>query len=289
MKKFRILVTGATSSLGLAVGRSIRSLSHHATGTTRTLGAGQASAVFDRLVYIDLENHSTIAALKGNFDALIHVAAVSHGSPEQLIRVTGEGTSVLIEKAISLGIPRFVLVSGMSVYGQVSVPVIRADTPISHSTPYGAAKWIAECSLNAARHRISGVSVRSPAIVGPQVSTQSHFLARVYARMLSGARTCELSNPDFKFNNVIHEETLADFLVSLALSDLKDFQYCPVGSFPDEPLENIIHRIAKHTGYTGTVSWITPTSPPFSIGLEDATRLGFQPILTSETLRRWLV
>lgn len=289
MKTFRFLVTGATSSLGLAVGRRIRSLSHHTTGTTRTKHHGVAPSIFDSLVCIDLEDHSTIDALKENYDAIIHIAAVSHGSPERLIRVTGEGTRVLIEKAISLGIPKFVLVSGISVYGQVSVPVITADTPISHGSPYGAAKWIAECSLNAARHRISGISVRSPAIVGPQVSTHSHFLARVYARMLSGTKTCELSNPDFRFNNVIHEDTLADFLVSLALSDMQDFQYCPVGSVPDEPLEHIINRIAKHTRYRGTVAWVAPTSPPFSIGLEDATRLGFRPISTSETLRRWLI
>jgi hypothetical protein len=107
--------------------------------------------------------------------------------------------------------------------------------------------------------------------------------------MRSGAEVCRLSNPDFRFNNVIHEDTLAEFLVDLALSNLKGFGYCPVGSVPDESLKEIIDQIARHTEYRGKVEWVTAGSSPFAIGLEDAVHHGFRPIATSETLRRWLI
>jgi nucleoside-diphosphate-sugar epimerase len=240
-------------------------------------------------VVVDLEEQSTIEALIGDFDAIIHVAAASYDTPERLMRITGVATGQLVEKAISLSIPRFVHVSGMSVYGQPSVSVVRSDTPVLHSSPYGAAKWAAECHLHEARQDIAGFSVRSPAIVGAHPLTHTHFLAKVHAHMCSDAKVCELSNPDFRFNNVIHEDTLAEFLVDLALSDLKGFGYCPVGSVPDESLREIIERIARHTGYRGKVEWVATESSPFAIGLDDAVHSGFHPISTSETIRRWLV
>ena len=289
MKPIRILVTGATSPLGLAVGRRIKTLSHHATGTVRASHSEAPKLLFDRLVVVDLEDPSTIDQLSGDFDAVIHIAAASYDTPERLMRITGTATGLLVEKAVSLGIPRFIHVSGISVYGQPTVPVVTADTPVSHSSPYGAAKWAAECYLHSAQHQIAGVSVRSPAIVGAHPLTHTHFLAKVHAHMRSGATVCELSNPEFKFNNVIHEDTLAEFLVDLALSELEGFGYCPVGSLPDENLKNLIQRIAEHTGYRGRVEWVASKTPPFAIGLEDALRLGFRPTTTSETLRRWLV
>jgi len=282
-------VTGATSPLGIAVGRRVKSLSHQAIGTVRRERSGIPSAFFDQFVVVDLEDQSTIEALNGNFDAIIHVAAASYDTPERLMRITGIATGHLVEKAISLSIPRFIHVSGMSVYGQPSESVVTADTPVLHSSPYGVAKWAAECYVHEAQHDIAGFSVRSPAIVGAHPLTHTHFLAKVHAHMRSGAEVCRLSNPDFRFNNVIHEDTLAEFLVDLALSDLKGFGYCPVGSAPDESLRRIIGRIAEHTEYRGRVEWVSAESPPFAIGLEDAIQRGFRPITTSETLRRWLI
>lgn len=282
-------MTGANSPLGLAVGRRIQQLSHHATGTIRAKQSEIPSSIFDRIVIVDLEDPSTINSLSGNFDAVIHVAAASYDTPERLMQITGIATGHLVERAVSLGIPRFIHVSGISVYGRPSVPVVTAETPVLHSSPYGAAKWAAECYLHEAQHDIAGFSVRSPAIVGAHPLTHTHFLAKVYAHMRSGAEVCKLSNPDFTFNNVIHEDTLAEFLVDLALSDLKGFGYCPVGSVPDESLREIIDRIARHTEYRGKVEWVAAESSPFAIGLEDAIQRGFRPITTSETLRRWLI
>lgn len=284
----RLLVTGATSSLGLAVGRSIKMLYHEATGTIRTENSKVPPSIFDRLVVVDLEAPSTIEELSGNFDAVIHIAAMSRGTPEQLVRVNGESTTLLIEKAVSLGVSRFILVSGISIYGQPTVPILTAKSPIRHSSPYGAAKWIAECSLSAAQSKISGVCVRSPAIVSANLERQHHFLSRVYAQMRSGSEVCELSNPEFRFNNVIHEDTLAEFLVHLATSDKRGFDYCPVGSIPDAFLKDIVEQLADHARYKGAIKWFEPQTAPFSIELEDAIRLGFRPIRTSETIRRWL-
>ena len=173
MKSNRILVTGATSPLGLAVGRRIKTLSHHGTGTIRAGRSELSNAVFDRLVVVDLEDASTIDRLSGDFDAVIHIAAASYDTPERLMRITGTATGLLVEKAVSLGIPKFIHVSGISVYGQPSVPVVTADTAVMHSSPYGAAKWVAECYLHSAQLQISGISVRSPAIVGAHPLTHT--------------------------------------------------------------------------------------------------------------------
>ena len=288
MRSRRVLVTGATSPLGLAIGRRLRALSHIAIGTVRSERPATFLPIYNRLIHVDLNEPSTIDSISGDFDGVIHVAAASHGSPELLMRVTGIATSLLIERAIKLGIPKFIHVSAISVYGTPSVPVVTANTQVLHSSPYGAAKWAAECYLHSARHLIAGVSVRSPGIVGAHPLGHSHFLARILSQMQSGATTCEVSNPEFRFNNVIHEDTLAEFLVDLALSDVDGFRSCPVGTVPNVVLRELINQIAEHVNYQGVIKWSTSQTPPFSIGIDDAVLLGFRPITTSETVTRWL-
>ena len=284
----RILVTGASSPLGRAVGRRLQREGVVSVGTIRSATKPGDLPMFDELAVVDFNDLSTLRNIYGDFEAVIHVAAASYGAPADLMRVTGIATDFLARVAINLGIRRFVHVSAMSVYGRPEVSVVSSKTPIKHSIPYGAAKWAAECYLHDLQDQMPSISIRSPAIVGSRPGTHTHFLAKVLKAMTTRTETIRLSNPDFLFNNIVHEETLSEFLVHLSLSSLVGYQAIPVGSIQADKLKDLINYMANAVEYTRTVSWDNGSESPFSIDFREAIELGFQPLTSMRVLEQWL-
>jgi len=285
-RRSRVLVTGASSALGKATGRRLQLCGHHATGTVRSRTSKSAGPEFDFLIELDLDHQASIDHLSGHFDAIVHIAAASYGSRSTLMRATGLATRDLAQKAIELGVPRFIHVSSMSVYGSIESSEVSETTPIRHQSPYGTAKWAAENYLHQLQNSLSCISVRSPAIVGAQKNP--HFLQRTRNLMEEGRSVVTASNPGFRFNNVIHEDTLAEFLVHLALTAPDGFRALPVGSVSDHTLAESLEYMADETGYEGKIEWIAPEAPPFAINVDEAIAMGLQPLSTRETLARWL-
>ena len=244
--------------------------------------------MFDELMMVDLDDVSTLRNIQGDFEAVIHVAAASYGAPADLMRVTGLATESLARAAVSLGVKRFVHVSAMSVYGKPDVAVVSSKTPVKHSIPYGAAKWAAECYLHNLQDQIPSISIRSPAIVGSLPSTHTHFLAKLLDKLTNGTDTIQLSHPMFRFNNVIHYISLADFLVHLSLSPLAGYRAFPVGSAQSETLEDLVNYMVKRVGYARRIVWENEGAPPFSIDIREAVNMGFQPLTSLHVIELWL-
>ena len=235
---------------------------------------------------LDLEDPSGFGAIRLGYDAIIHVAAASEGTSEELMQSCGLGTARLIERAERVGIRRIVHVSTMAVYGTVKTPTVSAHTPVDHSIPYGAAKWAAECYLADRQTVIRSASVRSPAIAGRR--THRHFLARTLRAMQLAEPVVRVANPDFLFNNIVHEDTLAEFLVHLATTTPDCYHAVPVGSTDPISLREIVASLAKATDYRGTVEWVHAPAQPFAIDSADAIALGYRPLSTRETVDRWM-
>jgi len=286
MSQERVLVTGATSPLGQAVGRRLKSEGHHSIGTIRSQVPSEGLPMFDHLVYVDLENLTTIKNLDVEFDSIIHVAAESVGTPAHLMQVTNIATTWLADVAFARGIRNFIHVSSMSVYGRVEVSEVSATTKINPTTPYGAAKWASECYLKSLSNRLPAVSIRSCGIVGRR--SRRNFLAEVFAAMTNQQPRIYASNPEFLFNNIIHEDTLASFMVHLALNHQSGFNAVPVGSSDPILLRAVLEMIADRTHFRGDVDWIPTKSQPFSIDISDATRIGLRPMKTSNSVKSWL-
>lgn len=286
MTRQRILVTGAGSPLGQAVGRRLNTEGHIGIGTTRGELADNPLPMFDHLVHLDLQDPETIDNLNVDFDSVIHVASSSVGNAAHLMEITGIATSRLADAAIRRGAKNFIHVSSMSVYGAVAAAQVSAKTQILHSSPYGVAKWAAECYLSFLGNQLPAVSVRSCAIVGQR--SHRHFLAETLAKMTRQEPRVSLSNPEFLFNNVIHEDTLAAFLVHLGLTHEYGYSAVPVGSSEPIWLKSVIAMMAERTKFSGVIDWIPAKSPAFSIDITGAVDLGLDPMTTITTVRRWL-
>ena len=283
----RILVTGITSPLGQAVGRKLQAEGHQVVGTLRSSRISTAGLPADELVALDLENKSSFTNINGGFDAFVHVAAASEGTAEELMTITGLGTLHLVERAKFLSLGRIIHISSMAVYGQINDATVNDKTQINQSIPYGAAKWAAECYLDNESKIVNALSIRSPAIAGNR--THRHFLAKILNKMSRGEPSISAANPEHMFNNIVHEDKIAEFVNALLKTKFSQpYQAFPIASTDPMPLRTIVERLAAETKYKGEIKWQAANSSPFSIDSSAAIKLGYKPLTTQATLDLWM-
>ena len=283
----RILVTGINSYLGQAVGRKLQAEEHSVVGTVRSAKINTQGLPADELLPIDLENEDSFANITGHYDAFVHVAGMSTGSATEIMLSTGLGTHYLITRAKELSIPRLIHISSMAVYGLGTELTIGENSPIPHGNAYHAAKWAAECYVKSERGQVESISIRSSAIAG--ASTNYHFLSKVLGKMFAQDLTINATSPHFLFNNIVHEDAIAEFVSTLLDAEsLPIYRAVPIGSTDPIPLREIIDVMAKATNYKGQINWVEPKTPPFRIDSSGAIELGYKPITTLETINRWM-
>lgn len=280
----KIFITGVSSSLGLKVAEIGKQRGFKIGGSVRSSKLPFDSEFVDTVVGLDLEDSRSFENIPEGFDCVVHVAALSYGSPSDLMLATGLGAFHLLERAKSLRIQSLIHVSAVSVYGRAPTGLVGASTPVQHSTPYGVAKWAAECYLSVPESGVNCVSVRCPAILEKDYSP--HLLGRLRDEMISGGNI-KLSNPDFKFNNFVTLDTLANFLIDLVVNTPKGYNAFAIGSSEPQRFCKVIQMIAHEVGYTGSIDWVESISPPFSIGISDAVGYGFSPSSVHEGLCWW--
>ena len=283
----RILVTGINSPLGQAVGHKLQAEGHIVVGTVRSSKLNTQHLPANELIALDLDNENSFANITGAFDSFVHVAGMSVGNATDLMKSTGLGSHYLITRAKELSLPRLIHISSMAVYSSGTEECIGEMSPISHGNAYHAAKWAGECYLISERETIEVVSIRSAAIAG--VTTHYHFLSKVLKNMQSQEKAINATNPDFGFNNIVHEEVIAEFVNTLLEKrSLPEYRAVPIGSTDPIPLRKIIEIMAKATSYKGQINWVEPKSLPFRIDSTGAIELGYKPITTLETINRWM-
>ena len=283
----RILVTGINSPLGQAVGRQLQAEGHEVVGTVRSSKLKLEGLPANELVALDLDDKDSFTNIVGRFDSIVHIASMNEGSAEALLKIRGLGMIYLIDRAKQLSIRRLVHISSMSIYGRVLTEVVNESTSVTHSLPVGAATWAAECFISNERSSIEAVSIRSPAIAGPYANR--HFLAKIFLNMVRGLGEIAVSNPDHLFNNIVHENVIAEFVSTLLDRDLgPEYRAVPIGSTDPISLREIIDVMAKATNYKGQIKWVEPEKTPFRIDLTGAIELGYKPVTTLETVNRWM-
>ena len=283
----RILVTGINSPLGQAVGRKLIAEGHSVVGTVRSSKINTKGLPANELIALNLDDANSFGSITGTFDAFIHVAGMSIGNAADLMMSTGLGTYYLVTRARELSLPRFIHISSMAVYGLGTEELIGEKSSIPHGNSYHAARWAAECYLKSERGQVEAISIRSPAIAG--ASTHNHFLSKVFKKMKSQYPAIDATNPDFGFNNIVHEDVIAKFVSTLLNAEsLPTYRAVPIGSSHPISLREIINLMAKATNYKGEINWIKAKSSPFRIDSTGAIELGYQPITTLETINRWM-
>lgn len=281
-----VFITGVSSSLGLKVAELGKKRGFKISGSVRSTRLSSFRSEFvDNLVSLDLEDPSSFLNLKGEVDTIVHVAALSYGSPLELMLVTGLGTFNLVERAKALGVRSLIHVSAVSVYGHSPTGLLGASSPVSHSTPYGAAKWAAECYLNASQSVINCISIRCPAILEREYSP--HLLGRIINKIKMDS-PIKLTNPEFMFNNFVTLDSLAEFITNLIENVTNGYVAFPIGSKDPLAFSEVVALLAREFDSKSQIDWVNSETSPFSIDNTTAISYGFQPLPVLEGLRWWL-
>ena len=98
-----------------------------------------------RFVHGDICDQDAVVAAMDGHDAVVHFAAESHvdrsiKSGFAFVRTNCDGTNVLCDTALRVGVHRFLHISTDEVYGSIEIGSFSETSPLNPRSPYSAAK-----------------------------------------------------------------------------------------------------------------------------------------------------
>jgi len=154
----RLLVTGAAGFIGSTYVRLARG-EHEVVVLDKLTYAGRRDNLPEgvSLVVGAIEDPHTVREVMGGCDAVVNFAAESHvdrsiADQEAFARTHVIGTSVLLDAARELGVPRYLQVSTDEVYGSIENGSFTERSPLNPSSPYSATKAAGDLLVSAHHH-----------------------------------------------------------------------------------------------------------------------------------------
>jgi UDP-glucose 4-epimerase len=144
----KIILTGGTGFFGPGIAARLREAGHEVVRASRH---AEPPA---RLDVTDSAGCRAFMSTHLDAAAVVHAAALAHVPPgadaaAQCEAVNVEGTRNVARAALQAGIPRFIFISSVTVYGDYDLPrPVTEETPTRSTSMYGAAKRRAEKLLS---------------------------------------------------------------------------------------------------------------------------------------------
>ena len=175
----RVLITGGAGYVGSHVCFALREAGHHPVVFDNLLRGHQQ--VVDRLevpfIEGDLCQPGDIerAMRHGDFDAVIHAAAVNHAGesmrdPGLYYSINVSGTQRLLDAMRAVACRRLIYASSAAVYGAPSSTPVSEDAPKAPLSPYGHTKLACENMIRsyASAYRLEALCLRYFSVAGAQ-------------------------------------------------------------------------------------------------------------------------
>lgn len=278
------LITGIGGFVGGRVARAFLDADWRVTGICRKRGPSRLSPhPALSVVTADLRN---CRELPDRYDYLVHCAAdipAYCSNDDELYRSNVEGTQRLLTLATAVGVNRIAYLSSMAVYGKISSSVVNENTSPNTPDIYGQSKaegerLVAEwsrCNEGAA------VSVRLPGVIG--AGGRNNFLCDMLQRIITD-QTVNARNPDALFNNVVHVDKLATFIVTLDTNMPKGHTVLTVAAREPLAIRDVLARLYQRTGRKERITWEGSSDTPFLITFDRACTLGYRPATVADSI-----
>jgi UDP-glucose 4-epimerase len=225
-------------------------------------------------------------------DIVIHAAAHTHLIPDSTawdyVRSNIIGTLNLIRYAQAVRPRLVILLSTLSVYGQVVVNRLDEATLLNQPELYGATKYVAELAMREAATSVPSLCVRLPGVVGQGYFTP--WLGQV-VQAASRQEPIRLYNPTALFNNVVHLAELRRFILHVAERGLAGWERVHLAAAEPLPVRTVVDLVVSLLGSRSRILEERPSAKrvSFIISIERLRRLcGFEPATTTAIVRQYV-
>lgn len=284
----RVLLTGVNSFAGRAIAQDLSAGDHEVLGTYRTADerldqvAGLANL---ELVQVALEDHEAVNALPGELDAIIHCAAAANHiglSAGDYIRGNVISTQNLVELGKTVGIKKFILLSSLSVHGEIETSEVVETTPINNADLYGATKYLAERLLADCADVFPSIAIRLPAILGK--GAHRSWLPGLIEK-IKQEDAISVFNPDALFNNAVLASDLSRFCLNLLSRNWTGHAALPIGADGTVTIRQIVEILCEGLGRQVRVDEVRSSRVSFTISSTKAVEhFGYEPRPIDELL-----
>ncbi len=293
-----VLVTGATSALGLEVIKNLLDAGHLVIAVSHK---GDLSSVLSRN-YIDrihaalngdLTKRKFISTLNYSFDVVVHLASLQLGESTsyKILKNNYLMTKRLVELSKRTGVESFIYASSVSVYGKIRDSEVSEQSKTKPRNPYSISKRFSEKII--LRSSVKNVQIlRFPAILGS--NHQRNWIDNLIRKMMTDGKI-EIHSPDSPFNNLVSVKDAGTFISKLVTSETILRSAFPIASTNPIKIRDLIEYI-HHTLQSKSGIYIVPhNSRPFviddsfarnNVGYESNSVLGSLEDRLLEVLRR---
>lgn len=142
-----IFVTGGTGFVGSAVVRRLRERDEEVRSLARNPTLPDAQRLREQgseVVQGDMTDSASLRRGVEGCEAVVHIAAIRQGRPEQFRRIMSEGTRDLVAAAQEAGVRRFVQMSALGVNEQTKdeIPYYRAKWEQEQTVQSSGLEWV---------------------------------------------------------------------------------------------------------------------------------------------------
>lgn len=267
----KILITGITGFVGSYLAHAWEGKFDKVIGIARhDRGLAFKNPVF----YQDLAGDFS---LEEPVDAIVHAAAQSPSGgaiEEDYVSSNVKAMRNLIKYALRHKVRKFINLSSISVYGEVSDDILTEDTPISNPDIYGITKYEAERLLGKESEKVPSVSLRLPGIVGR--GARSCWVARTAAKMKKG-EDISIYNPDSLFNNMVHLKDLESFITHLINSEWGGASAVNLGCNDPVTIRELAENLKSCLNSYSKIRVKKSIRSSFTISCDRACKIGYEP------------
>lgn len=257
----KVLITGGLGFVGSQVYRRISGLQtvadtvildrvSYAADFRRLAPAGEAEDL--PVIRGDIRSRIDVAAALHECDAVIHLAAETHGprsyaEPDLFFDVNVTGTEILLNEALKAGVKHFIHVSTSEVYGPALDPV-REEAPLRPVTPYASSKAMAEeAVMLASQQGLRTTILRPTNAIGAGQNPEKLFPRFVMRALLGQRLTIEGSGHQERTFLPVGDLAKAIRLVLETVSE-KRLSVYNVSGAEDLTVLDVADRVADVTG-----------------------------------------
>jgi len=287
-----VLITGAGSFLGKLIIPKISNSGVNITAIWRNqypvFAQIKPYSISLDLVQGDLIDLNTFEKLPNRVDAIIHIAAVSSNvdSAFDFVQSNIIGMKNLLDYATKANINCFIYLSSLSIHGLIKDSIVTENTPIINPSMYGLSKYVAEVLLSEKCETIHSIALRLPGVLG--IGAHRHWLSTILSKSIND-EDIQIFNPEATFNNAVHVDDLADFIVDLLNRNWTGYHAMPLGAEGKLNIIEVVNQIISRAQSGSQIKIIKEAQPSFSISSEYArNNFNYNPMNILEMINRYV-